>query len=56
MIPTVEIPAGTYPMGDNALKIARKAHTIQVEAFALGQTTVTNEQYAAFIRAEGYMD
>jgi formylglycine-generating enzyme required for sulfatase activity len=56
MIETCEIPAGRYPIGDNAVPISRSAHTVHVPAFAIGQTTVTNAQFAPFVEAGGYTD
>lgn len=53
-IAVVEVPAGTYPIGDDRFYMTRPEHTYKVEAFHLGQTTVTNQQFRAFIDAGGY--
>jgi formylglycine-generating enzyme required for sulfatase activity len=37
-----EIPAGSYPMGDNSMTISRPAHTVQLPAFVIAETVVTN--------------
>jgi len=55
-ISTCAIPAGVYPMGDNTLAVSRPAHSVQLAAFALGQTVVTHAQFAAFIDGGGYQD
>jgi len=51
-----EVPAGLYPIGDNALPISRPAHTVTLAAFAIAKTVVTNLQYLAFVAAGGYKD
>jgi formylglycine-generating enzyme required for sulfatase activity len=51
-----EIPAGSYPMGDNSMTISRPAHTVQLPAFVIAETVVTNAQFAGFIEAKGYAD
>jgi formylglycine-generating enzyme required for sulfatase activity len=56
MISICEVPAGMYPIGDNRLGYSRPEHTVHLAAFAIGQTTVTNDQFVEFIRAGGYMD
>jgi formylglycine-generating enzyme required for sulfatase activity len=48
-----EIPAGSYPIGDDALHNSRPEHTVTLKAFALAKTAVTNTQYAAFLDAGG---
>lgn len=47
-----EIPAGDYPIGDDALQTSRPEHTVSLKAFALAKTAVTNAQYAAFLAAD----
>ncbi len=48
--PMVRILAGTYPMGDDE----KPAHTVDLEAFEIGQFPVTNAEYALFMAAGGY--
>jgi formylglycine-generating enzyme required for sulfatase activity len=46
----VEVPAGTYPFGD-------EGRTVEIrQPFRIGRYTVTNQQFAAFIAAGGYSD
>jgi formylglycine-generating enzyme required for sulfatase activity len=46
----VEVPAGTYPYGD-------EGETVEIEApFLLGRYPVTNSQYQAFVDDGGYGD
>ncbi|MBL8666322.1 MAG: SUMF1/EgtB/PvdO family nonheme iron enzyme [Rhodospirillales bacterium] len=46
----VEVPAGTYPYGDNG-------ETIEIAAaFRIGRYPVANSQYAEFIEAGGYAE
>ncbi len=53
------VPAGPFAMGsDPALEHApdpdeAPAHEVEVDAFRLGRTPVTNAQYGAFVRATG---
>ena len=54
LIPVCEVPAGEYPMGSTAIGYSRPPHTVEVAAFAIAQTTVTNAQFAPFIEAGGY--
>jgi formylglycine-generating enzyme required for sulfatase activity len=50
----VEIPAGEFWMGcDRGRADESPVHRVWVDAFAMGSTTVTNEQYQAFTRATG---
>ncbi len=48
------VPAGTYSIGDPSLPISRPVHSVRLTAFFIGQTTVTNAQFLAFIAADGY--
>jgi formylglycine-generating enzyme required for sulfatase activity len=56
----VTIPAGAFLMGSdaqldrNARLDERSQHTVHLPAYALARTPVTNEQYAAFVRASGH--
>jgi formylglycine-generating enzyme required for sulfatase activity len=46
----VEVPAGTYPYGD-------EGRTVEIrQPFRIGRYPVTNQQFAAFIAAGGYGD
>lgn len=46
----VEVPAGTYPYGE-------KGRTVEIAApFRFGRFPVTNQHYAAFIAADGYVE
>ncbi|MBI1281941.1 MAG: SUMF1/EgtB/PvdO family nonheme iron enzyme [Anaerolineaceae bacterium] len=56
MITVCEVPAGTYPIGDNRNAISRPAHTVTLPAFGIAQTTVTNVEFLNFISAGGYKD
>ncbi len=53
------VPAGPFAMGsDPALEHApdpdeAPAHEVEVDAFRLGRTPVTNAQYGAFVEATG---
>jgi formylglycine-generating enzyme required for sulfatase activity len=49
-----QIPAGNYLIGANDIIVSRAEHKVRLGAFAIGQTTVTNEQFAPFIKAAGY--
>ena len=56
--PMVQIPAGTYPMGDDEGQYndEKPVHTVDLDAFEIGQFPVTNAEYALFIEAGGYED
>ncbi|MEZ4668762.1 MAG: SUMF1/EgtB/PvdO family nonheme iron enzyme [Anaerolineae bacterium] len=49
-----EVQAGVYPIGDNSMSVSRAAHTVELGAFAMGETSVTNLQFLGFIEAGGY--
>lgn len=52
----VRIPGGTFRMGsDRHYPEERPAHRVQVGAFWMDATTVTNAQFAAFVAATGYV-
>ncbi len=53
-LPVCEIAAGVYPVGDDAMPYSRPAHLVELDAFAVGLTAVTNEQFIAFVAAGGY--
>lgn len=46
----IEVPAGTYPVGDKGRKVEIAG------PFRLGRFPVTNDQYRAFLEAGGYRD
>lgn len=49
------IPAGTFLMGsEGGYPNERPVHLVFVEAFALGRSPVTNEQYERFVRETGH--
>ena len=54
MVAVCEISAGTYPIGDDQRAISRPAHTVNLPAFAIATTTVTNVEFLNFIAAGGY--
>jgi formylglycine-generating enzyme len=52
----IEIPAGTFRMGsDHHYPEEAPTHRVHVDAFSMHPTTVTNEQFAAFVAATGYV-
>ncbi len=52
----LEIPAGTFRMGsDDHYPQEAPVHAVRVDAFAINPTTVTNEQFAAFVESTGYV-
>jgi formylglycine-generating enzyme required for sulfatase activity len=51
----VLIPAGAFEMGRTSVDLAEgPPHQVSVSAFFLDKTEVTNERYAAFLRARGH--
>ena len=54
--PLVDIPAGTYPIGDDKSPdlCEKPAHTVEIAAFRIGKFPVTNAEYGLFMRAGGY--
>ncbi|HEU5316348.1 MAG TPA: SUMF1/EgtB/PvdO family nonheme iron enzyme [Chloroflexota bacterium] len=60
--PTIEsarIPAGAFTMGDalgrSPERDTRPAHEVLLDEYAIGVTTVTNEQFAHFVELTGYV-
>ncbi|HEV2037548.1 MAG TPA: SUMF1/EgtB/PvdO family nonheme iron enzyme, partial [Candidatus Eremiobacteraceae bacterium] len=53
----VWIPGGEFSMGSNNPKFsdARPWHRVRLSGFWIDRTTVTNEQFARFVRATGYV-
>ncbi|MFL6352011.1 MAG: formylglycine-generating enzyme family protein [Bryobacteraceae bacterium] len=54
---TVWIPGGEFWMGSNdpMFPDARPVHRVYVDGFWMDRTTVTNSQFAAFVKATGYI-
>lgn len=56
---TVLIPAGPFLMGStaedqNASDAEKPQHTLELEAYRIGRTPITNAQYQAFVEATDY--
>jgi formylglycine-generating enzyme required for sulfatase activity len=53
----VYIPGGTFWMGsgERMFPDAQPVHQVYVDAFWMDRTTVTNEQFAVFVKATGYV-
>lgn len=51
----VWIPAGRFWMGTDALDDARPVHQVSVSGFWIDRTEVTNEEFARFVAATGYL-
>lgn len=52
------VPGGTFLMGSDhrmARPVERPAHPVRVRAFWMDTTHVTNDQFAAFVRATGHV-
>jgi formylglycine-generating enzyme required for sulfatase activity len=51
------IPGGEFWMGsdDESMRDARPVHRVKVDGFWMDRTEVTNEQFAQFVRATGYV-
>jgi formylglycine-generating enzyme required for sulfatase activity len=56
--PLVEIPAGSYPIGDDrsGYNDEKPAHLVELTAYRIGVFPVTNAEYRCFIEAGGYED
>ncbi|MFN6201013.1 MAG: SUMF1/EgtB/PvdO family nonheme iron enzyme, partial [Acidobacteriota bacterium] len=54
--PLVEIPAGSYPIGDDrsGYNDEKPAHLVELTAYRIGAFPVTNAEYRCFIDAGGY--
>ena len=50
----VDISSGVLIMGDDRLRDASSQHRVEMNAFGIGKFSVTNEEFADFIRAGGY--
>jgi formylglycine-generating enzyme required for sulfatase activity len=56
-MPVCAVAPGRYPLGsDTGPQAARPAHTVELAAFAIGRTAVTNAQFAPFVANGGYND
>ena len=51
----VPIPGGELLMGSDLEPEERPVHRVRVDGFRMDATAVTNEQYAAFVAATGYV-
>jgi formylglycine-generating enzyme required for sulfatase activity len=52
----VRIPGGTFLLGnDDGAEDERPAHEVFVKSFLMDETEVTNAQFAAFVKATGYV-
>ena len=49
------IPAGRFWMGTNHMEDAQPVHQVEVKGFWIDQTDVTNEEFARFVQATGYV-
>ncbi len=56
MPPMVDIPAGTYIIGDDSSDFdsEKPEHVVTMKSFQIGKFPVTNAEYALFIKAGGY--
>ena len=55
--PLVDIPKGTYTLGsDKGEEHEKPVHTVELEAFQIGQFAVTNAEWRCFVEAGGYDD
>ncbi len=51
----VWIPAGRFWMGTDHMEDAQPVHEVEVKGFWMDRTDVTNEEFARFVKATGYM-
>ena len=51
----VWVPAGSYTMGDTEYPEEQPARAVQVAGFWMDRTEVTNDQFAEFVQATGYV-
>lgn len=49
------IPAGEFTMGSPSFEDAKPVHQVTLSSFWMDEHEVTNSQYAAFVRATGYV-
>jgi formylglycine-generating enzyme required for sulfatase activity len=51
----VWIPGGRFWMGTDHMEDARPVHQVEVKGFWMDRTDVTNEEFAQFVKATGYV-
>jgi sulfatase modifying factor 1 len=51
----VWIPGGRFWMGTDHLEDAQPVHQVEIKGFWIDQTDVTNEEFARFVQATGYV-
>src|SRR5271168_863867 len=51
----VWVPGGRFWMGTDHLEDAQPVHQVEVKGFWIDQTDVTNEEFARFVQATGYV-
>lgn len=51
----VLIPGGTFAMGSEAFTDSKPLHSVTVDSFWMDAHEVTNEQFAQFVKATGYI-
>lgn len=51
----VRIPGGHFWMGTNHMEDAQPVHEVEVKGFWMDRTDVTNEEFAKFVKATGYV-
>ncbi len=51
----VWIPAGRFWMGTDHMEDAQPVHEVEVKGFWIDRTDVTNEEFARFVKATGYV-
>jgi formylglycine-generating enzyme required for sulfatase activity/energy-coupling factor transporter ATP-binding protein EcfA2 len=52
--PVVSVQAGEFTMGSDEYKSEQPTHRVYLDEFMIGKYPVTNEEFNAFIEAEGY--
>jgi sulfatase modifying factor 1 len=51
----VRIPGGRFWMGTDHMEDAQPVHQVEVKGFWIDRTDVTNEEFARFVKATGYV-
>ena len=51
----VWVPPGTFDMGDSVYAEEKPVRNVQVKGFWMDRTEVTNQEFAAFVKATGYV-
>jgi formylglycine-generating enzyme required for sulfatase activity len=49
------IPGGRFWMGTNHMEDAQPVHEVEIKGFWMDRTDVTNEEFARFVKATGYV-